>query len=67
MKRLQRLHSSKLDLLIGIVLVIVGLNYASKSDAPYHVQNDGYNVTGAFITMIGGVVLGSYATNKSKK
>lgn len=49
-------------LVIGLALAIWGWKWTSISIAPYNVQDDGYNVTGGFLMLIGGILIGRYLT-----
>ena len=57
-----------LSVIVSIAIVIVGLKFTSIGSGPGGlVQNDGYSVTGGFLTLIGGFLLGLLYANKPKK
>lgn len=54
--------------LVAIVLIIVGLKFTSIGVGPGNlIQNDGYNVVGGFMTLLGGVIIGMLINLKTKK
>lgn len=50
--------SAKIVLILSVVLIVVGLKFCSIESGPSKMQNDGFNVTGGFMTMIGGIGIG---------
>ena len=52
---------------VAIILVIVGLRFASVGVGPGHLmQDDGYSVTGSVMTFAGGFLLGRLIYMKAK-
>jgi hypothetical protein len=53
---------------IAIALIVVGLKFTSIGVGPGSLmQDDGYNVTGGFMTLFGGVIVGALIKPKPKK
>lgn len=55
---------TNLLLVLSIILIVVGLKFTSIGSGPGNVQNDGFNVTGGFMTLFGGFILGYIINNK---
>ena len=52
----------------SLVLIIVGLKFTSIGVGPSNLlQDDGYNVTGGIMTMMGGIIIGMLLGLKAKK
>jgi glucose uptake protein GlcU len=52
---------------IAILLIVIGLKFTSIGSGPAHlIQNDGYNVTGGVLTLLGGFILGTLYKAKTK-
>jgi hypothetical protein len=54
-------------LIIAIALILVGLKFTSVGVGPVKmIQDDGYNVTGGFMNLVGGFILGALYFKKKK-
>lgn len=47
-------------LVIAIALALWGWKWTSVGVPPYNIQDDGYNVTGGFLMLVGGILIGRY-------
>jgi hypothetical protein len=53
--------------ILAFVLIFGGLKLTSIESGPYHIQNDGYSLTGGIMTMVGGLIIGYSAASQNQK